>query len=47
MARLLLKFRLENETVWLTQDQIGRLFGRERSVISKHLGNVFKEQELL
>lgn len=38
--------RLENETVWLTQDQIGRLFGRERSVITKHLGNVFKEQEL-
>lgn len=38
--------RLEGETVWLTQDQIGRLFGRERSVITKHLGNVFKEQEL-
>ena len=38
--------RLENETVWLTQDQIGRLFGRERSVITKHVGNVFKEQEL-
>lgn len=38
--------RLEHETVWLTQDQIGRLFGRERSVITKHLGNVFKEQEL-
>ena len=38
--------RLENETVWLTQDQIGRLFGRERSVITKHLGNVFKENEL-
>ncbi|MER2541329.1 MAG: virulence protein RhuM/Fic/DOC family protein [Azonexus sp.] len=38
--------RLENETVWLSQDQIGRLFGRERSVITKHLGNVFKENEL-
>lgn len=38
--------RLDGETVWLTQDQIGRLFGRERSVITKHLGNVFKEAEL-
>ena len=38
--------RLEGETVWLTQDQISQLFGRERSVITKHLGNVFKEKEL-
>ena len=37
---------LENETVWLTQEQISTLFQRERSVITKHIGNVFKEGEL-
>lgn len=38
--------RLENETVWLTQEQMSSLFQRERSVITKHIGNVFKEGEL-
>ncbi|WP_373524454.1 virulence RhuM family protein [Aquiflexum sp.] len=38
--------RLENETVWLTQEQMSDLFQRERSVITKHIGNVFKEGEL-
>ena len=38
--------RLENETVWLTQQQMADLFGRERSVVTKHLRNVFKEGEL-
>jgi len=41
-----LAVHLENETVWLTQDQMAELFGRERSVITKHLRNVFKEGEL-
>ncbi len=41
-----LEVRLDHETVWLTQDQMGELFGRERSVITKHLRNVFKEGEL-
>lgn len=40
-----LDVRLEQETVWLTQDQMGELFGRERSVITKHLRNVFKEAD--
>ena len=35
-----------DQTVWLTQDQMAALFGRERSVISKHIGNVFKTKEL-
>src|SRR5690606_26194990 len=35
--------RLENETVWLTQEQISELFQRDRSVITKHIGNIFKE----
>ena len=38
--------RFENETVWLTQEQISSLFQRERSVITKHLTNVFKDGEL-
>lgn len=38
--------RLERETVWLTQAQMAELFGRERSVITKHVRNVFKEGEL-
>ena len=39
--------RLEAETVWLRQEQMSQLFGRERSVISKHLRNVFSEGELV
>lgn len=37
---------LENETIWLSQKQMEELFGRERSVISKHIRNIFKEEEL-
>lgn len=38
---------LNDETVWLAQNQICELFDRERSVITKHLNNIFKEGELL
>ena len=38
--------RMVNETVWLTQAQIAELFQRERSVITKHISNVFEEGEL-
>ncbi|MCI5163295.1 MAG: hypothetical protein D3917_15005, partial [Candidatus Electrothrix sp. AX5] len=38
--------QLINETVWLTQAQMQELFGRERSVLTKHINNVFKEGEL-
>lgn len=38
--------RLDRESVWLTQEQTGLLFGRERSVITKHIRNVFAEGEL-
>jgi prophage maintenance system killer protein len=41
-----LDVRLDGETVWLTQEQMSRLFGRERSVITKHVRNVFREGEL-
>ena len=38
--------RLENETVWLTQAQMSELFDKERTVITKHINNIFEEQEL-
>jgi len=38
--------RLDGETVRLTQDQMALLFGRERSVITEHIRNIFKEGEL-
>lgn len=41
-----LEVRLENETVWLTQAQLSELFQRERTVITKHINNIFKEKEL-
>ena len=41
-----LEVRLDQETVWLTQKQMAELFQRERSVITKHLRNVFAEGEL-
>ena len=37
---------LENETVWLSQDQIAALYDRDRSVIAKHIRNIFQEGEL-
>ena len=39
----ILEVRLDHETVRLSQDQMSELFGKERSVITKHLRNVFKE----
>jgi hypothetical protein len=39
--------RFENETVWLTQAQMADLFQRERSVITKHIRNIFEEGELV
>ena len=41
-----LEVRMEDETVWLTQAQIAELFERDRTVITKHINNVFKEKEL-
>ena len=37
---------VENETVWLTQDQMSELFDTARSSIAYHIGNIFKEKEL-
>ena len=42
-----LEVRLEDETVWLSIEEMSQLFGRDISVIGKHIRNVFKEGELL
>jgi hypothetical protein len=36
----------DKETVWLNQVQLSQLFGRDRTVIGRHIGNIFKEGEL-
>lgn len=41
-----LEVRLENETVWLTQQQIADLFGTKRPAITKHVANIYKSGEL-
>jgi prophage maintenance system killer protein len=41
-----LDVRLEKETVWLNLNQVAELFGRDKSVISRHVNNVFREGEL-
>ena len=42
----LVSVSIDKETVWLTQEQMGHLFERERSVITKHIRNVFAEGEM-
>ena len=41
-----LEVRVENETVWLNLNQIAMLFDRDKSVISRHINNIYKEKEL-
>jgi hypothetical protein len=38
--------KLENETVWLSLNQIADLFERNKSTISRHIANIFEEEEL-
>lgn len=45
-GRIQLDVRVDKQTVWLTQAQMAKLFGRERSVVTKHINNVFIEKEL-
>jgi len=42
-----IEVRLEDETVWLSLNQISQLFNRDKSVISRHLRNIFKTGELI
>ena len=41
-----LEVRLDKETVWLTQQQMSELFQKDRTVITRHISNIFKEGEL-
>jgi len=41
-----IEVRIEEETVWLSLNQIAQLFARDKSVISRHLKNIYKEGEL-
>ncbi len=43
---LRLDIRYEGEALWMTQAQIGQLFGRDQSVISRHISNILEESEL-
>lgn len=42
-----LNVKLENDTVWLTANQMSNLFGRDEKTVRKHINNVFKEEELV
>ena len=39
--------RFEDETAWLTQDQMSTLFGKSKSTINEHIKNIFVEGELI
>ncbi len=41
-----LQVQLEDETVWLSQEQMTILFGKGRTTITEHIGNIFKKREL-
>ncbi len=41
-----LEVNMKDETVWLTQEQMAKLFNRDRTVIARHINNVFKDDEL-
>lgn len=42
-----LEVNMNEETVWLTQEQMGLLFGKAKSTINEHINNIYKEEELL
>ena len=41
-----LEVRMDEETVWLTQQQMAELFQKDQSVVARHINNAFKEGEL-
>ena len=45
--QLKIEVRLQNETVWLSQDQMAQLFWKSRSTINEHIKNIYEEWELL
>lgn len=45
-GKLNIDVNLKDETVWLNLNQISELFGRDKSVISRHINNIYKDEEL-
>jgi len=45
-GKIKIDVRLLDETVWLNQEQMALLFGKDKRTISEHISNVFKEKEL-
>jgi len=45
-GKVKIETHFENESVWLSIDQIAALFGKAKSTISEHIQNVFSENEL-
>ena len=41
-----LEVNMKDETVWLTQEQMSKLFDKDRTVITRHISNIFKDGEL-
>jgi hypothetical protein len=41
-----LKITINNETIWLRQNEISLLFGKDRSVITRHINNILKDKEV-
>ena len=41
-----IEVRVENETVWLTQAQMAELFQKDRTIVGRHIRNIYKEGEL-
>ncbi len=42
-----LEVNMQDETVWLTQEQMSKLFGKAKSTINEHIKNIYKEEELI
>ena len=42
-----LEVNMKDETVWLNTEQMAELFDRDRTVITRHINNAFKEKEIL
>lgn len=45
-GKIKIDVRFENETVWLSLDQMAILFGRDKSTISRHIKNIFEEARI-
>ncbi len=41
-----LDVNVDKKTIWLTQEQISELFEKDRTVITRHINNIFKEGEI-